>query len=312
MQELYESVSSLFSLSFIWFFNDVTAWNWFSMLIESIIQMIIIAALMISKSFLKFVMFFFHCIAFHSTFHLKHVNRMCLIDIWSLSHSHVVITISSTHLSCRNWLKSIFLMCNCVNNALWDFAWSLCRCRCWWVIFNVRYWKWAALNFSLQTILHVCLICFCMSISCIIISVRWCLINNRDNSCTSSIILFTASFLSTSACSVTQCNFSVTSWDWMFSCAVWTHHRRVWFFVDIMTFTVFKKIWLSLYILYIFSWHSWFAVATSARCFIFATNSFSSLWWVMTKVNSFNLLSSFQFILIMIAVTSSLLLLSFE
>ncbi len=112
MQELYESVSSLFLLSFIWFFDDVTAWNWFNMLIESIIWMIIIAALMISKSFLKFMMFSFHCIAFHSTFHLKHVNRMCLINIWSLLHSYVVIIILSTCLSCRNWLKSIFLMCS--------------------------------------------------------------------------------------------------------------------------------------------------------------------------------------------------------
>jgi len=32
--------------------------------------------------------------------------------------------------------------------------------------------------------------------------------------------LSAASSLSTSACSVIQCNFSVTSWDQMFSCAV--------------------------------------------------------------------------------------------
>jgi len=64
--------------------------------------MIIIITLMISKSFLKFVMFFFHCIAFHSTFHLKHVNKMCLINIQSLLHLHVIIIISSTHLSCKN------------------------------------------------------------------------------------------------------------------------------------------------------------------------------------------------------------------
>ena len=96
----------------------------------------------------------------------------------------------------------------------------------------------------------------------------------------------------------------------MFSCAVWTLCRRVWSFVDVMTFTVFKEIWLSLYILYIFSWHSWFTVATFARCFAFATNFFSSSWWVMTKVDSFNLLFSSQFIFIMIAVISSLLLLS--
>ena len=139
MRELYESVSSLFSLSFIWFFNDVTAWNWFSMLVESIIWMIIIAALMISKSFLKFMMFSSYCIAFHSTFHLRHVNRTCLIDIWSLSHLHVIIVTSSIHLSCKNWLKSIFLMCSCVNNALWDFAWFLCSHKCQYVIFDVKY-----------------------------------------------------------------------------------------------------------------------------------------------------------------------------
>ncbi len=81
MQELYEFIYFLFLLSFIWLFNDVTAWNWFSMLVESIIWMIIIIALMISNNFLKFVMFSFHCIAFYSTFHLKHVNKMCLIDI---------------------------------------------------------------------------------------------------------------------------------------------------------------------------------------------------------------------------------------
>ncbi len=81
MQELYESVYFLFFLSFIWFFDDITAWNWFNMLIESIIWMIIIATLTISKNFLKFVMFSSYCIAFHSTFHLKHVNRMCLINI---------------------------------------------------------------------------------------------------------------------------------------------------------------------------------------------------------------------------------------
>ncbi len=196
---------------YYWFFNDITAWNWFSMLIESIIWMIIIAVLTISKNFLKFVMFFFHCIAFHSTFYLKHVNRMCLIDIWSLLHLHIIIATSSTHLSCRNWLKSIFLMCSCVNNALWDFAWLLCKRRCWWVISDVRYWKWAVLNLFLQTTFHVYLICFCMSISHVIISVRWCLINNKDNSYALLIILSAASFSSTFACFVTQCNFSVTS-----------------------------------------------------------------------------------------------------
>ncbi len=203
MQELYELVSFLLSLSFIWFFNDVTVWNWFSMSVKSIIQMIIVITLMISRSFLKFMMFSLHCIVFHSIFHLEHVNKMCLINIWSLLHLHIVIMISSTHLSCRNWLKSIFLMRSCVNSALWDFAWSLCRCKCWWIISDVKYWKWAALNLFLQTTLHVCLICFCMSVNYVIISVRWCLISDRNNSCASSIILSAASFSSTSACSVT-------------------------------------------------------------------------------------------------------------
>ncbi len=146
--------------------------------------------------------FFLHCIVFHSIFHLEHVNRMCLINIWSLSHLHVIIVTLSTRLSCRNWLKSIFLMRSCVSNALWDFTWSLCKRRCWWVISDIRYWKWTALNLFLHTTLHVYLICFCMNVSYIIISVRWCLISNRDNSCTSSVILSAASFLSTSACFV--------------------------------------------------------------------------------------------------------------
>ncbi len=137
-------------------------------------------------------------------------------------------------------------------------------------------------------------------------------VSDRDKSCALSVILFIASFSSISACLVTQCSFSVTSWDQMLSCAVWTHCRRVWSFVDIIAFTVFKEVWLSLYTLYIFSWHSWFAVVTSARCFILATNSFSSSWWVMTKVNFLSLLSSSQFILIAIIVTSSLLSLLFE
>ncbi len=220
MQELYESVSSLFSFSFIWFFNDITAWNWFSMLVENIIQMIIIAALMIFKSFLKFMMFSSHCIAFHSTFHLRHVNKTCLINIWSLSHLHIIVTILSTHFSCRNWLKSIFLMHSCVNNALWDFAWFLCSRKCWCVIFDVKYQKWAALNFSFQTTLHVYLIYFCMSINLVITSMRWCSVNNKDKSCASSIILFITSFSSTSACLITQCNFNVTSWNQMLSCAI--------------------------------------------------------------------------------------------
>ncbi len=172
MQEFYEFVSFLFFLSFIWFFDDITAWNWFSMLIESIIWMIIIIALMISKNFLKFVIFSSYCIAFHSTFHLKHVNKTCLIDIQSLSHSHVIIATLSTHLSCKNWLKSIFLMHSCVNNALWDFIWFLCSHRCWCVISDVKYWKWAALNFSFQTILHVYLIYFCMSLNLVITSMH--------------------------------------------------------------------------------------------------------------------------------------------
>ncbi len=166
---------------------------------------------MISRSFLKFMMFSLHCIIFHSIFHLEHVNRTCLIDIWSLSYSHIIIAILNIHLSWRNWLKSIFLMHSCVNNALWDFAWFLCSCRCWCVIFDVRYWKWAALNFSFQTILHVYLICFCMSISLVITSVHWCSVSNKDKSCASSVILFITSFSSTSACFITQCNFSVTS-----------------------------------------------------------------------------------------------------
>ncbi len=141
MQELYESVSSLFSFSFIWFFNDITAWNWFSMLVESIIWMIIVAALMIFKSFLKSVIFSSYCIAFYSTFHLRHVNKMCLINIQFLSYLHIIIAILSTHLSCKNWLKSIFLMHSCINNALWDFAWFLCSHRCWCIISDVKYQK---------------------------------------------------------------------------------------------------------------------------------------------------------------------------
>jgi len=198
-----------------------------------------------------------------------------------LLHLHIVIVTLNTHLSCRNWLKSVFLVCSCVNNTLWNFAWFLCSCRCWCVISDVRYWKWAALNLSFQTTLHVYLICFCMSISLIITLVRWCSVSNRDKSYALSIILFIASFLSTSACLITQCNFSVTSQDQMFSCAIWTHCRRVWSFVDIITFTVFREVWLSLYTLYIFSWHFQFFVATSARCFILAINSFSFSWWVM-------------------------------
>ncbi len=211
MQKLYELVFFLLSLSFIWFFNDVTVWNWFSMLVENIIQMITVITLMISRSFLKFMMFSLHCIIFHSIFHLEHVNKTCLIDIQSLLHSHIVVKTLNTHLSCRNWLKSIFLMHSCVNNTLWDFAWLLCKCRCWWVIFDVKYQKWAALNLFLQTILHVCLICFCMNVSHVIISVRWCLISNKDNLCTSSVILSATSFSSTSAYFIIQCNFSVTS-----------------------------------------------------------------------------------------------------
>ena len=181
MQELYKLVFSLLLLSFIWCFDNITVWNWFSILVESIIQIITVVTLMISRSFLKFVMFSLHCIIFCSIFHLEHVNKMCLIDIRSLLHSHVVVTTSSTHLSCRNWLKSIFLMRSCVSNALWDFAWFLCSRKYWCVIFDVRYWKWAALNFSFQTILHVCLTCFCMSVSLIITSVRWCSVSNKDN-----------------------------------------------------------------------------------------------------------------------------------
>jgi len=55
-----------------------------------------------NRSFLKFVMFSSHCIVFRSIFHLEHVNKTCLIDIRSLSHSHVVIATSNTRLSCRN------------------------------------------------------------------------------------------------------------------------------------------------------------------------------------------------------------------
>ncbi len=153
-------------------------------------------------------------------------------------------------------------MHSCINTALWDFAWFLCSHRYQCVIFDVKYWKWAALNLSFQTILHVCLICFCMSISLVITSVRWCSVSDRDKSCASSIILFIISFLSTSACFITQCSFSMTSQDWMLSCVIWTRCRRVWSFVDIIAFTVFREVWLSLYTLYIFSWHSRFSVAT--------------------------------------------------
>ncbi len=132
------------------------------------------------------------------------------------------------------------------------------------------------LNFSFQTILYVYLVYFCMSVNLIITSMHWCSVNNKDKSCASLIILFITSFLSTSACLITQCSFSVTSQDQMFSCVIWTYCRRVWSFVDIITFTVFKEVWLSLYTLYIFSWHLQFSVITSARCFILAINSFSS------------------------------------
>ncbi len=159
--------------------------------------------LLIFKSFLKFMMFSLHCIIFHSIFHFKHVNRMCLINIQSLSYLHVIVATSSTYLLYKNWLKSIFLMCSCVNNALWDFAWFLCSHKCWCVIFDVRYWKWAVLNLSFQTILHVCLICFCMSVNLIITSMHWCSVSNKDKSCVSSIILFITSFSSTSAYFVT-------------------------------------------------------------------------------------------------------------
>ncbi len=139
MQELYELVSSSFFSSFIWFFDDITAWNWLSMIIENIIWIIAVIMLAISKSIFKFMMFFFYCIDLLSVFHLKHVNRTCLINIWSSLHLHIVIVISNTRLSCRNLLKSIFLIHSCVNNALWDFTWSLCKCRFWWITFDVRY-----------------------------------------------------------------------------------------------------------------------------------------------------------------------------
>jgi len=48
-------------------------------------------------------------------------------------------------------LKLIFSMHNCINNALWDFAWFLCSHKCQYVIFNVRYWKWVMLNFSFRS-----------------------------------------------------------------------------------------------------------------------------------------------------------------
>ncbi len=126
-------------------------------------------------------------------------------------HLHIIIATLNIHLSCKNWLKSIFLMHSCVNNVLWNFAWFLCsyKCRC--IIFDVRYWKWVMLNFSFQTILHVYLICFCMSVSFVITSVHWCSISNKDKLYASSIILFIALFSSTSAYLVTQCNFSMTS-----------------------------------------------------------------------------------------------------
>jgi len=128
-----------------------------------------------------------------------------------LLHLHIIVITLSTHFSCRNWLKSIFLMHNCVSNALWDFAWFLCSCKCWCIIFDVKYLKWASLNLSFQTILHVYLICFCMSVSLVITSVHWHSISNRDKLCTSSIILFINLFSSTSACLITQCNFSMIS-----------------------------------------------------------------------------------------------------
>ncbi len=213
MQELYKLTSSLLSLSFIWFFNDVTVWNWFSMLVESIIQMIAVITLMISRSFLKFMMFSLHCIIFYSIFHLRHINKMCLIDIWSLLHLHVIVATLSTHLLYKNWLKSIFLMRSYINNALWDFVWFLCNHRYWCVIFDVRYQKWAVLNLFFQIILHVYLICFCMSVNLVITSMHWHSISNKDKLYASLIILFIALFSSTSACLVTQCNFSMTSQD---------------------------------------------------------------------------------------------------
>ncbi len=172
MQKLYELVSFLLLLSFIWLFNDVTVWNCFSMLVESIIQIIAVIMLMIFRSFLKFMMFSLYCIIFHFIFHLKHVNKMCLINIWSLLHLHIIIVTLSTHLSCKNWLKSIFLMHSCINNALWDFTWFLCSHKCWCIIFDVKYWKLVALNFFFQTILQVYLICFCMNVSLIITSMH--------------------------------------------------------------------------------------------------------------------------------------------
>ncbi len=172
MQELYEFISSSFFSSFIWFFDDVTAWNWFSMIVEIIIWIIAVIMLAISKSIFKFMMFFFHCIDLLSIFHLKHVNKTCLIDIQSLLHLHVVIVTLSTHLLCRNLLKSIFSICSCVSNALWNFTQSLYRCRCWWVTSDIKYWKWTALDFSLQITLHVYLIYFYMSVSYIIIFVH--------------------------------------------------------------------------------------------------------------------------------------------
>jgi len=130
-----------------------------------------------------------------------------------LSYSHVIVATLNTHHSCRNWLKSIFSVHSCVNNALWDFAQFLCSHKCWCIISDVRYQKWAALNLFFQIILHVYLICFCMNVNLVITSVHWCSVSNRDKSCASLIILFIASFSSISACFVTQYSFSVTSWD---------------------------------------------------------------------------------------------------
>ena len=141
MRELYGPVSPLFSLPFIWLVGNITAWNWVSMPVESIIRMIAVAALAVPKSFLKSVVFSLRCISFRSTLHLGHVNRTCLTDIRPLPHSHAAVATPGTRLSWRNWLKPIFPVRSCVSSALWGFVQPLCSRRCWCVTSGARYRK---------------------------------------------------------------------------------------------------------------------------------------------------------------------------
>ena len=127
---LWEDVHSIFE-------NSMN-WNWRSNSIDWIMRNVVVTFAIVLNSILKSMILILVCIRALFSLHWEQISNTYFIVIRSMSHRHVVIVTSSTRLSHKNWLNSIFSILNWTKSALCVLNRSMCSRKCLWITLNVK------------------------------------------------------------------------------------------------------------------------------------------------------------------------------